>query len=474
MLRSVSIRHACAGMLRRSTRHFSDAQLKKISLQSPGFETMRKRDIAFVDKTSAIADFLIDETASSRAILTRPRRFGKSLNLDIMGHMLRAGSLPTDVKPWEDFEPEDTEKLFGGLDVHRRWQAGEPAVKRLLEEAHFVIMLSLGGAMTGAKLGPSIVWKLKRIARYAFGSDVEAAVEKARTTGDALRTLIAAVPRDVPVSVLVDEYDAAILDDVQQRRWVAARKGVAALRSLLVLTTHQHLGARIRFFIAAGVARFHGALAGGRAAGFADTRMHPLVSRMLGLSEAEVRSTFPAELARLGQHARLRAQAELAAAGMRAEDVAGATDAEVGARLLHYWYGGHSFDADGRYSCFNTTPALAALDAGRITDKLLEAARRPYWLGVPAAAVLRGYSDGACDRSEPQLASAQAAGQLRLQEDIADVSTQWTSVHSLSAHRVNARAMLQQVGLLSLTRLGPLPGAATVPAQAEAAPTPEA
>ena len=53
---------------------------------------------------------------------------------------------------------------------------------------------------------------------------------------DALGALIDAVPDAVPVALLVDEYDAAIIQDVSKGRWAAADMGVEALRSLAMTT----------------------------------------------------------------------------------------------------------------------------------------------------------------------------------------------------------------------------------------------
>ena len=40
------------------------------------------------------------------------------------------------------------------------------------------------------------------------------------------------VPAGVPVAVLIDEYDAAILCDVGKQRWEAANAGLDAVRDL--------------------------------------------------------------------------------------------------------------------------------------------------------------------------------------------------------------------------------------------------
>ena len=123
-----------------------------LALDSPSFPTLRARRNAYVDKTSAIADLLVSDEGmfnQTRAFFTRPRKFGKSLTLDVAAEMLAAGALPAGVAPWPGYEPVDVDAVFGGLAVHVRWRARDQALHGLLERAHFVVKLGLGGAQTG-------------------------------------------------------------------------------------------------------------------------------------------------------------------------------------------------------------------------------------------------------------------------------------------------------------------------------------
>ena len=90
--------------------------------------------------------------------------------------------------------------------------------------------------------------------------------------------------------------------------------------------------------------------------------------RALGFSEAEIRATFPAELGRL--------------AATLGKDVDGAV-AE-----LARWYNGYCFD--GATSCFNPFPVLAALRAGKVSERELEAASGTNWLSLTPGAVVEG------------------------------------------------------------------------------------
>jgi len=301
----------------------------------------------------------------------------------------------------------DVDALFGGLEVHARWAARDPALRGLLSRAHFVVPLGLGGVQTGARLERRIFGGLAYVAGAAFGSELEAKTRAASTLGEALQVLISAVPRGVPVALLVDEYDAAIIQDVAEGDWAAARAGVKALRSLLMSTKDFSTGHRIERCLVTGVARFAQTSLFSGANNFADLTDTPLLSRVLGFSEAEIRCTFPGELARLGANA--------------------GTDAEGAIAELAHWYNGYCFD--GASSCFNPYPVLAALEAGKLKEKELAAASGTNWLGLAPGSVVRG------------LVSELSVGAIS--------DTTAIDIANLEACRVAAVPLLLQTGLLS-------------------------
>jgi hypothetical protein len=248
--------------------------------------------------------------------------------------MLAAGKLPPSAQPWPGYAPVDTEQLFGGLQVHGRLLRGDASLRGLLQRPHFVVKLGLGGATSGAKLEATIVRGLAAVAGAAFGREVKAEVLSAVTPADALGVLVDAVPSSVPVALLVDEYDAAIIQDVTKGRWEAADAGLEALRSLAMSTKSPHFGSRIERCLITGVARFARTSLFSGANNFADLCGHPLLSRVLGFSEAEIRATFPAELERLAQGQ--------------------GTDVNCAMQELAEWYNGYCYD--GSSTCFNPFP----------------------------------------------------------------------------------------------------------------------
>jgi hypothetical protein len=406
---------ACASAARRAPLRIAHARaLSAIAVDSARFDELRARGNALVDKTSAIADMLAGDAGmhnATRAFFARPRKFGKSLTLDVAGTMLAAGELPAGVHSWPGYQPVDVDAAFGGLAVHARLRAGDPSLRGLLRRAHFVVKLSLGGVRTGARLQGAIFDTIARVATAAFGDAVEARVLRASSAESALAALLSAVPSGVPVALLVDEYDAAIIQDVVKGRWAAADDGLEALRSLLMATKSLDDGARIKRCIVTGVARFARTSLFSAANNFADMTDSPLLSRVLGFSEAELRGTFSAELARL-------------AAGL-------GTDVDGAVAELARWYNGYCFD--GATPTFNPYPVLLALRAGAITEREMEAATGTNWLGLTPGDVVAGLAE------ERELAGARA-------------DTTSLDIAELEARRVRVVPLLLQTGLLSLVR----------------------
>jgi hypothetical protein len=393
--------------------------LGSIALYSPSFSEIRAGGAALVDKTGAIADLLNAASPGDahRVFFARPRKFGKSLTLSIAAEMLAVGPLPQGVTPWPGYAPANARALFEGLQVHERLLRGDASLGGLLQRPHFVVKLGLGLAQSGTELKSSIIRGIAAVAGRAFGPSLAATVASIETPGDALGALVDAVPASVPVALLVDEYDAAIIQDVADGEWASAKAGIRALRSLAMSTKSPHFGSRIERCLITGVARFSRTSLFSGANNFQDLTCDPLLSRVLGFSEAEIRATFPEELARL--------------ASSLGTDMPGAL------AQLARWYNGYCFD--GSTTCFNPFPVLSALKAGCIDGRELEGASSYLWLGVPPATLLAKLGDEhAMEGVEDSI-------------DIADIE----------AEQVHAAPLLLQTGLLTLQPRGaPASGAA--------------
>ena len=95
--------------------------MKKIAIGKQSFEDIRKKDCFYIDKTNFIKDWW--ESAADVTLITRPRRFGKTLNMDML-------------KCFFSNQYEGRKELFEGLDI---WKDEE---YRKLQGTYPVIFLS--------------------------------------------------------------------------------------------------------------------------------------------------------------------------------------------------------------------------------------------------------------------------------------------------------------------------------------------
>ena len=98
--------------------------MKKIAIGKQSFEDIRKKDCFYIDKTDFIKDWW--ESADDVTLITRPRRFGKTLNMDML-------------KCFFSNQYEGRKELFKGLDI---WKDEE---YRKLQGTYPVIFLSFAG-----------------------------------------------------------------------------------------------------------------------------------------------------------------------------------------------------------------------------------------------------------------------------------------------------------------------------------------
>ena len=65
---------------------------KKLPIGIESFEELRKEDFYYVDKTKLIEQLL--NKCGKANLFTRPRRFGKSLNMSMLRHFFEIGTDP--------------------------------------------------------------------------------------------------------------------------------------------------------------------------------------------------------------------------------------------------------------------------------------------------------------------------------------------------------------------------------------------
>ncbi len=119
-------------------------QKKKLPIGMENFGDVRTEDFYYVDKTGMIAELLYNWGAVN--LFTRPRRFGKSLNISMLEHF---------------FSLQTEKSIFNGLEI-----ADKEALCREYMGKYPVVSISLKGidarTCQMALLRYSIFWRVRR------------------------------------------------------------------------------------------------------------------------------------------------------------------------------------------------------------------------------------------------------------------------------------------------------------------------
>ena len=204
--------------------------MKKIAIGKQSFEDIRKKDCFYIDKTNFIKDWW--ESADDVTLITRPRRFGKTLNMDML-------------KCFFSNQYEGRKELFKGLDI---WKDEK---YRKLQGTYPVIFLSFADVKQNDLQGA--LWKIKKIIfniyqQYAWLGSWEGlmAVEREQFVGitpdmedtaaqSAIQDLCSYLSRyyKKKVIVILDEYDTPMQEAYIHGYW---DKFMAFMRSLFNAT----------------------------------------------------------------------------------------------------------------------------------------------------------------------------------------------------------------------------------------------
>ncbi len=180
---------------------------KKLPIGIENFEKLRSEDFYYIDKTGLIRELL--NNWGEVNLFTRPRRFGKTLNMSMLDHF---------------FSIEGDKSIFDGLEISK-----ETALCDEYMGKYPVISISLKGidALTYETAFQMAVLLVKRAAakvQYLFDSDVLSEQDKAdyrnlfdnnmseSVLGDSLRLLSEMLEKHhgTKVVLLIDEYDVPL------------------------------------------------------------------------------------------------------------------------------------------------------------------------------------------------------------------------------------------------------------------------
>ena len=225
------------------------------------FRELRERNCYYVDKT-AYAARLLDE--GKHYFLSRPRRFGKSLFLDMLKELF-----------------EGNEPLFTGLYVHDRWDWAT---------RYPVLRLSFGGASfnTVGSLHASLMAQLDAVQRRT------GVVSGYDTAPERFAHLLEELHRQAgqPVAVLVDEYDKPILDALETPDVAGMNRDF--LRGLYVVIKDSD--AHVKFTFITGVTKFSKVSLFSGLNNLTDITMDRRYSAICGYTDADLDTVFAPEL----------------------------------------------------------------------------------------------------------------------------------------------------------------------------------
>ena len=189
---------------------------KQLSIGIQGFDKLRTEDYYYIDKSDFISEWW--ENGDDVTLITRPRRFGKTLNMDM-------------VRCFFSNHYKDRGDLFEGLSI---WKDEK---YRKLQGAYPVIFLSFAGiketTLSGAKFQiKTLISRLYQENHYLTDSDLLSNTEKKSfenitpymedsETTFALNTLCMYLTRyyNQKVIILLDEYDTPMQEAYMGGYW---------------------------------------------------------------------------------------------------------------------------------------------------------------------------------------------------------------------------------------------------------------
>ena len=233
------------------------------------FDDIRRRDLVYVDKTAYVWD--LAHQGGKAFFLSRPRRFGKSLLLSTMQAYF-----------------EGRRELFDGLAIERletEWETS-PVIR---------LDMSTVKATSVEGLEAQIDDLLQRVEEAVSGGD-----RLAGTFGGRLAALIrhAAADRPASVVVLVDEYDAPLLNVIDDKVLLVRFRQVMRELYAPLKACDEHL----RFVFLAGITKFSQLSIISELNNLSNISMEPRYAGICGITEDELRGQLAPDVAALANH----------------------------------------------------------------------------------------------------------------------------------------------------------------------------
>ena len=270
----------------------NDPILQPLPLGNADFVHIRRNNALYVDKTAMLVELAAGD--ANRIILSRPRRFGKSMLLSTLQSLFEHGT-----------------RDFHGLQIEECWK----------EKSYPVVRLDLSSASRFQNVS-EFREKFWRQLRIAFGP----AGFKASSKEDTLEDLFCWLQSREKNSLvlLIDEYDAPVTDCLDRPELLGQ---VRNAMSDFLFALKQHEGA-LRFLFVTGVATASATGLLSCLNGLKDISFDPAYGTLLGYTQEELVHYFGAHIDRAARRHGLSREALL--------------------EKLREFYDGFSFDAEGR------------------------------------------------------------------------------------------------------------------------------
>ncbi|MBQ9273201.1 MAG: AAA family ATPase, partial [Succinivibrio sp.] len=362
--------------------------MKEIS-QADGIEDFADNDYIYVDKTQYIYKLV---KKYKRVFFSRPRRFGKTLTLNIIGTLFEEGADPYFKDTW----------------IYDKWTFGQFPVLRLnFQNYRAQSVLEFKELCS------------KAIAEFADEVELTGKVKSTEPDVAILELLNALKRKKQRIVILIDEYDYQMTANINNRELyeefrVCIRNFYSNLKS----------NKQIKFLAVTGVTRLKDVSIFSAGSDIEDLTYESAFSQMIGFTREEIKR-FYSDYLKLGVSYEQK---------VKLEDV---TDAQIKEFLdrMAYHYDGYCFDKKHRDKVFSTWSVNHFLRALSLNHKVIFG---DYWYevgGVPS--ILANY----LEKHTPEV--------LMLQQDAIKISYEdFQNPTSLTS--INQSVLMCQTGYLTL------------------------
>jgi Predicted AAA-ATPase len=241
---------------------------KRLPLSLQDFRTIIEGGYKYVDKTAYIQQIAKDQGAY---FLSRPRRFGKSITIASFHELFKGNN-----------------DVFKGLAIEQRWDWNQsyPVLRISFTDLDY---LTLG-------LERALAERMEDLARL---HNIEL---RKSTAKDRFLELLQNLSTQAKVVVLVDEYDAPILDYLGTQPKKAFENRDILRNFYKVIKDVDHL---LRFVFITGVSKFSKVGVFSGLNNLIDLSFEPEFATILGYTQSELETNFEEELALASEHLNL-------------------------------------------------------------------------------------------------------------------------------------------------------------------------